>query len=238
MNHLSALCRSKEGDIVQLEEQRDELSEAISLHQVINSQLYPPPRAYKVTVLEQDSNDTKTNEIARLKQEIKRLSYLNTNTEARLREGESHPSRNMSSGDLVSLRQRMDMKKRTLEQLHVQAQTTSRELTSSISELRQESETLTRAIKEAESTVNKMSGLAASQTVELKRLQQRLQEEREIQSAAKAHLEPKTPLRVSSWSPRYRVVGNPALQRISSFTQQVGYFPTILRNLRGASKVS
>lgn len=170
-------------------------------------------------MLEQDAGAARSQEAARLKKEIKRLGMVNAGREAR--------GRSATGSELSSLRVTIDARKRSSEQAHIQAHSTQSSLRDEIANISTDNESLTTALQETEKTITQLSGLAAAQAAQLRRLRIQLQTEKTAQLTLKPQPAPQ-PIRMTSWSPKYRTGSHPALMR-NNCPPAALYFPTIMQ---------
>lgn len=150
------------------------------------------------------------------------MSLLRAGREAR----EQTPTVRTNS-DVSTLRLKMETRKRSLEQLHLQAMDTSTSVTEEVAGLKAEGLALAAALQEAEATITKMSGLAASQAAQLRKLREKVSSEKGTQKGISKPVGASQTVRVVSWSPQFRSGSHPALVRNQSAA--ASYFTTILR---------
>jgi len=168
-------------------------------------------------VLEQDAGLGRSQEAERLRKEITRLSLVKAGREVR---GKS------TGSDLSSLRVTIDARKRSLEQVQIQAHSTQVNLHDEIASLGTDNESLAVSLQSAEKTLTQLSALAASQAAQLRKVRDQLQTEKLVQQTIKP-VPVLQPARLTSWSPKYRTGSHPALLR-TQYPPAL-YFPTIMR---------
>lgn len=204
---LSSLYREKEEDLLYLEERLAQLSDAVGTQQAVNTRLN-----YHLSVLLQDSPDAKQQLIARFTREIKEIST------SRISDLEAM---NDEYEEIRGKQEQLSCKRQALETTLRNERMTFAGLSDQNNSLRQEGNVLTQVLAQAEAKLHSYQEQAASQTYQLRQLQEQLQEERQIQQAANYHQS-----RTRSSSPG-AVLQSP----------HATYFPSILRSFRSVTNL-
>lgn len=143
-----------------------------------------------------------------------------------MKEGRESRGKSTTGSELSSLRVTIDARKRSLEQVQIQAHSTQVSLCDEIASLSADNQSLAVSLQNAENTLTQLSALAATQAAQLRKLRDQLQTEKTVQQAIKP-VPVSVPIRLTSWSPKYRSGSHPALLR-TQYPPAL-YFPTIMR---------
>jgi chromosome segregation ATPase len=204
---LSSLCREKEEDLLHLEERIAQLSDVVGTQQAVNARLN-----YHLSVLLQDRPDVKQQLIARFTREVKEMSASrNSDLEAMSDEYE----------EIRGRQEQITCKRQALEVTLRNERMNFAGLADHNTTLRREGDALTQVLAKTEEKLHSFQEQAATQTCQLRQLQEQLQEEREIQQAANYHQS-----RTRSSSP------GAAMQ-----SPHATYFPSILRSFRSVTNL-